>query len=88
MANSVRTLPGNVAMTSFAQSGANTTTVVGPEMVGLKNKNVTVSANNYNGQQSGTATTDVVAVWADYGIYDYTTSQNLDSNSVNFKEPN
>ena len=75
-------------MSSFAQSGAATATVVGPEMVGEKNKNVTVSATGYNGQQSSTATTDVVAVWADYGIYDYTTSQNLDVNSVNFKEPN
>jgi hypothetical protein len=75
-------------MSSFAQSGAATATVVGPEMVGEKNKNVTVSATGYNGQQSGTATTDVVGVWADYGLYDYTTSQNLDSNSTNFKDPN
>jgi len=80
-------LPSSVAMSSFAQSGAATTTPVSPEMVGEKNKTVTVQANNYNGQQSGTATTDVVGVWADYGHYDYTTAQNLDVNSTNFKDP-
>ena len=85
--SNVRPTVGNVAMSSFAQSGAATATIVGPEMVGEKNKNVTVSANNYNGQQSSTATTDVVGVWADYGLYDYTTAQNLDSNSTNFKDP-
>lgn len=87
MANSVRPTVGNVSMSSFAQSGSATATVVGPMMVGEKNKNVTVQANNYNGQQSSTATTDVVAVWADYGVYDYTTAQNLDANSVNLKDP-
>lgn len=87
MANSVRPALTNVSMSSFANSGAATATVVGPEMVGEKNKNVTVQGP-YNAQQSSTATTDVVGVWADYGVYDYTTSQNLDVNSVNFKEPN
>lgn len=86
MANSVRVLPGNVAMSSFAQSGAATTTPAGPEMVGLKNKNVTMQGP-YNAQQSGAATSDVVGVWADYSTYDYTTSQNLDVNSTNFKDP-
>lgn len=84
MANTVRVLPANVAMSSFANSGAATSTVVGPEMVGLKNKNVTLQGP-YAANQSST-TSDVVAVWADYGVYDYTASQNLDVNSTNFKD--
>lgn len=87
MANTVRTLPSSVSMSSFAQSGAATTTVVGPEMVGEKNKNVTVQGP-YSANQSSAATSDVVGVWADYGIHDYTISQPVDPNSTNFKDPN
>lgn len=86
MANSVRPTVPNVAMSSFGQSGAATATVVGPEMVGLKNKNVTVQGP-YNAQQSSAATSDVVGVWADYGHYDYTISAPVDVNSTNFKDP-
>lgn len=86
MANTVRPTLTNVSMSSFAQTGAATSGNAN-SMFGEKNKAVTVQANNYNGQQSGTATTDVVGVWADYGLYDYSTSQNLDSNSTNFKDP-
>lgn len=85
MANSTRVLNGNIAMSSFAQSGTSTTQVQGM-MVGEKAKTVT-DQGPYNNQQSGAATSDVVAVWADYGTYDYTTSQNLDVNSTNFKDP-
>jgi hypothetical protein len=85
MANTVRVLPGNVAMSSFAQSGAATTTPTSPEMVGEKNKTVTVQGP-YNAQQSSAATSDVVGVWADYGVYDYTIAANLDVNSTNFKD--
>lgn len=84
MSNSLRVLPGNVAMSSFANSGAATTTPTSPEMVGQKNKTVTIQGP-YNAQQSST-TSDVVGVWADYGLYDYTASQNLDVNSTNFKD--
>ena len=87
MANSVRPTVASVSMSSFAQSGAATSGNSTNEMVGEKGKAVTVQANNYNGQQSGTATTDVVGVFADYAIYDYTTAQNLDVNSTNFKDP-
>jgi len=80
-----RTLPGNIAMSSFAQSGSATSTPTSPEMVGEKNKTVTVQGP-YNAQQSGVATSDVVGVWADYGLYDYTQAQNLDVNSTNFKD--
>lgn len=73
-------------MSSFGQSGAATTTPTQPEMVGEKNKVVTVQGP-YNAQQSAAQTTDVVGVWADYGNYDYTISANLDVNSTNFKDP-
>jgi hypothetical protein len=76
-------------MSSFANSGAATTTPAGPEMVGEKNKNVTVSGP-YNGVQTGqgVATSDVIGVWADYGVHDFTVSQPVDVNSTNFKDPN
>lgn len=87
MANSVRPALTNVSMSSFANSGAATTTPAGPEMVGLKNKNVTLQGP-YNGQQASAATSDVIGVWADYSTYDYTISAPVDSNSTNFKDPN
>lgn len=58
----------------------------GQPVVGLVNKTFKVTGAAYNGQQSSTATSDVVTVSSDYGIYDTTTSQNLDSNSTNFKD--
>jgi hypothetical protein len=85
MANSVRVLPTNIAMSSFAQSGAATTTPASPEMVGEKNKTVTVQGP-YSANQSSAATSDVIGVWADYGVYDYTISQAVDVNSTNFKD--
>lgn len=85
MANSVRVLPASVAMSSFANSGAATSGNSTSEMTGEKGKAVTVQGP-YNAQQSSAATSDVVGVWADYGLYDYTTSQNLDVNSTNFKD--
>jgi hypothetical protein len=85
MANSVRVLPGNVAMSSFGQSGTATTQIPG-EMVGEKAKTVTLQGP-YNAQQSSAATGDVVGTWADYSTYDYTISANLDVNSTNFKDP-
>jgi hypothetical protein len=55
-------------------------------MVGEKNKTVT-DQGPYNAQQSAAATTDVVAVFADYGVWDYTQNIPLDSNSTNLKDP-
>lgn len=85
MAAGNRVLPTDIAMSSFGQSGTSTTQVP-VEMVGEKNKNVTVQGP-YNAQQSAVATTDVIEVWADYGIHDYTQNQFVDSNSTNFKDP-
>lgn len=85
MANSVRVLPGNVAMSSFAQSGAATSGNSTNEMVGEKGKAVTVQGP-YTANQSTAATSDVIGVWADYGIHDYTISQPVDVNSTNFKD--
>lgn len=57
----------------------------GVPQTGLVAKTVKVTGP-YNAQQSSTATTDVVSTSADYGLYDTTTSQNLDVNSTNFKD--
>lgn len=85
MANSSRPGLTNVSMSSFGQSQGSTTQVSGM-LVGEKPKTVTVQGP-YNAQQSSTATTDVVSVGADYGVYDYTTSQNLDANATNLQSP-
>jgi len=62
----------------------------GQPFVGQKTKNVTIQGP-YNGQQgsagSNDQTTDTLSVSADYGVYDTTTSSNVDSNSTNFKDP-
>ena len=71
-------------MSSFSQSGASTSNVA--EMFGEKAKTVTVQGP-YNAVQTSAVTTDVVGVFADYGIYDYTLAANLDVNSTNFKDP-
>ena len=81
-----RVLNGNIAMSSFGQSQGSTTQVA-VMMVGEKNKTVT-DQGPYNAQQSAAATSDVVSVGADYGIWDYTQNIPLDSNSTNFKDPN
>jgi len=74
---SARTLPANVTMSTMSQP-----------FVGEKNKSVTVQGP-YNGVQTGqsVATSDVVTVSADYGVFDTTVTQNLDVNSTNFKDP-
>lgn len=79
-----RPLPTDVAMSSFSQSGANSTSNV-PTMFGEVAKTVTIQGP-YNAQQSS-STSEVVQVWADYGLYDATAQGNLDSNSTNFKDP-
>lgn len=83
----LRALPTDVAMSSFGQSGLSTTQVTN-QMVGEKVKTVTVQGP-YNAQQTGSsvATTDVIEVWADYGVHDYTTNTFVDPNSTNFKDP-
>lgn len=86
MANSSRPALTSVAMSSFGQSQGSTTQVP-TMMVGEKNKTVT-DQGPYNAQQSSAATTDVVSVGADYGVWDYTISAALDVNSTNFKDPN
>jgi hypothetical protein len=80
-----RVLNGNIAMSSFGQSQTSTTQVP-IMMVGEKNKTVT-DQGPYNALQSAAATTDVVSVGADYGIWDYTQNFALDSNSTNLKDP-
>jgi hypothetical protein len=80
-----RVLNGNIAMSSFGQSQGSTTQVP-VMMVGEKNKTVT-DQGPYNAQQSAAATSDVVSVGADYGVWDYTQNIALDSNSTNFKDP-
>jgi hypothetical protein len=80
-----RTLPTDVAMSSFGQSGTSTTQVANM-MVGLKTKTVT-DQGYYSANQSSAATTDVVGVWADYSTWDYTAGQALDVNSTNFRDP-
>lgn len=79
-----RVLNGNIAMSSFGQSQGSTTQV-SVMMVGEKNKTVT-DQGPYSGNQSSAATTDVISVGADYGIWDYTQNQALDVNSTNFKD--
>lgn len=81
-----RVLNGNIAMSSFGQSQGSTTQVP-TMMVGEKNKTVTNQGGPYNAQQSATATSDVVSVGADYGVWDYTQNQALDANSTNLKDP-
>jgi hypothetical protein len=73
-------------MSSFGQSQGSTTQVV-QMMTGEKLKTVTNQGGPYNAQQSGTATSDVVSLGADYGVWDYTQNQALDVNSTNFKDP-
>lgn len=80
-----RVLNGNIAMSSFGGSQTSLTQVP-VMMVGLKNKTVT-DQGPYNAQQAAAATTDVVSVGADYGVYDVTQNFNLDVNSTNFKDP-
>ena len=82
----LRVLNGNIAMSSFGQSQTGSTTVQTPVMmVGEKNKTVT-DQGPYNGQQSAAATTDVVSVGADYGVWDITQNIPLDANSTNLKD--
>lgn len=59
----------------------------GQPVTGLVSKTYKVTGP-FNAQQTAAsvATTDVVSVSADYGIYDTTTSSNLDTNSTNFKD--
>lgn len=80
-----RVIPTDVAMSSFAQSNSQTTANV-PVMYGEVAKTVTLSGP-YNAQQSAGATTDIIQVGADYGIWDYTQNIALDVNSTNFKDP-
>jgi len=80
-----RVLNGNIAMSSFGQSQGSTTQV--PVMfVGEKIKTVT-DQGPYTALQSAAATSDVVSVGADYGIWDYTQNIALDSNSTNLVSP-
>lgn len=69
----------NVSLSTFSQP-----------MVGQKNKTITIQGP-YNGQQGSAgnndATSDVISVSADYGVYDTTTSSNVDVNSTNLKDP-
>ena len=65
----------NVTFSTFAQP-----------LVGEVSKSITVQGP-YNAQQSSAATSDIVTVSADYGVYDTTASLNLDVNSVNWKDP-
>jgi hypothetical protein len=85
MTTGLRVLNGNIAMSSFGQSQTTTTQVQGM-MVGEKAKTVT-DQGPYSANQSGAATSDVVTVGADYGIWDYSINQALDVNSTNFKDP-
>jgi|HubBroStandDraft_2_1064218.scaffolds.fasta_scaffold1207629_2 hypothetical protein len=86
MSATLRVLNGNIAMSSFGQSQTGSTTVQTPVMmVGEKNKTVT-DQGPYSANQSGAATTDVVSVGADYGIWDITANQAIDVNSTNFKD--
>lgn len=85
MAVGSRVLNGNIAMSSFGQSQGSTTQVP-VMMVGEKIKTVT-DQGPYNNLQSSAATTDVVSVGADYGVWDYTINQALDANSTNLKDP-
>lgn len=85
MANTVRPTLTNVSMSSFAQSGAATSGNSIQEMDGLVNKAVTIQGP-YSANQSSAATSDVLGVWADYGIYDYTIAAPVDVNSTNFKD--
>lgn len=80
-----RVLNGNIAMSSFGQSQGSTSQVT-TMMVGEKNKTVTVQGP-YNAQQSGVSTSDVISVGADYGVWDYTENQAVDSNSTNLVSP-
>jgi hypothetical protein len=80
-----RVLNGNIAMSSFGQSQTSLTQVP-VMMVGLKNKTVT-DQGPYSANQSGAATSDVVSIGADYGVWDVTINQALDVNSTNFKDP-
>jgi len=75
----------DVTMSSFGQSGSGTTQVP-VMMVGEKVKTVT-DQGPYSGNQSSAATSDVVQVYADYGVWDYTVGQALDANSTNLKDP-
>ena len=87
MSTGLRTLNGNIAMSSFfGQYSQTSTTQVQGMMVGEKAKSVTLQGP-YNAQQSGAATGDVVSVGADYGVWDYTVNQSLDPNSTNLKDP-
>lgn len=85
MAVGSRVLNGNIAMSSFGQSQGSTTQVP-VMMVGEKIKTVT-DQGPYSNLQSSAATTDVVSVGADYGVWDYTINQALDANSTNLKDP-
>jgi hypothetical protein len=85
MATGSRVLNGNIAMSSFGQSQGSTTQVP-VMMVGEKNKTVT-DQGPYSANQSGASTSDVVSVGADYGVWDYSINQALDSNSTNLKDP-
>jgi hypothetical protein len=81
----IRVLNGNIAMSSFGQSQTSTTQVP-VMMVGEKNKTVT-DQGPYSANQSSAATTDVVSIGADYGVWDVTANQALDSNSTNLVYP-
>jgi hypothetical protein len=80
-----RVLNGNIAMSSFGQSQGSTTQVP-VMMVGEKIKTVT-DQGPYSANQSAAATTDVVSVGADYGVWDYTQNIALDANSTNLVSP-
>lgn len=72
-----RTLPTNVAMSNFGQP-----------LVGEKNKTVVVTGP-FNAVQTAqsVATSDVVTVGADYGVFDTTVTQNLVTESTNLRDP-
>ena len=87
MTATLRSLNGNIAMSSFGQSQTGSTTVqTAVMMVGEKNKTVT-DQGPYSANQSSAATSDIVSVGADYGVWDITLNQALDVNSTNFKDP-
>lgn len=73
-----RTAPTNVVLSRMSVP-----------FVGEANKNSVVITGPYNGVQTGQsfATSDVLTVDADYGVFNTTRTQNADVNSTNFKDP-
>ena len=60
----------------------------GQPFAGAKAKSITIQGP-YNAQMTAAsdATSDTISVSADYGVYDVTTSTNVDANATNLKDP-